>query len=867
MAQVDILKEILDWSTDRPLWQRDALRRLIAQGELDGADVGDLAAICKASHGLVDPIESEPLDKNHLPSADSVSTPVSLHCLTHHAGVNALAQDQTIAFGPTLTVVYGANAAGKSGYTRILKRACRARGAEDILGNVVAGTAPGRPSATIKYTSNGTEQEHRWDDDAPSQRDLSRVSVFDRHCASVYVTEQTDVAYRPLGLDLFDKLSDVCESVRRVLVAEQRSLEAAAAHLPEVPEGTTVHATLSRLTSLTKTEAVTALGSLSTDDLERLEEMRKRQRALHADDPQKTARTYELQAKRLESLAARMQGIHELLSTEAVGHTFAVRDRLIKAQTAAEAMRREAFETQPLSNTGSEAWRGLWAAAERFSNEDAYPDDSFPTTEPNARCVLCQQQLRDDAIERFKRFHDFLNSEAQRERDQALSDFQTRRNAVVHLTVIDGPTKELLDELQLEEAETSDAARAYLEAAQDRLVALINALGDEGASASSLPDLPATPEQVSKHLENLRARVTELRGTDRTATIREIEIELRELEARQLLGKHLDAVLGEIERKKQLAAYQLCLDETRTTAITRKSTEVTKSAVTEQLARSFAQELTALEFRHVEVEMVAAGGSRGALYHKLQLRRAPGVSVPKVVSEGESRCLSIASFFAELSTTDDRSAILFDDPVSSLDHHWRSSVAERLVRESTNRQVIVFTHDIVFLLALAEHADKHSIILKHQYLRRVPSNAGLCEERLPWAAMKVRDRTAYLRDLYQSAAKLHKENKQPEYERAGAHIYGLLREAWERAIEEVLLWGVVERYRPGIQTLNKVKWLADIDEHDCSALEEGMTKASKWLAGHDLAAAENAPFPDPEELKNDIDALDDWVTTIRKRRK
>ncbi|MDP3617342.1 MAG: AAA family ATPase, partial [Rhodoferax sp.] len=63
---------------------------------------------------------------------------------------------------------------------------------------------------------------------------------------------------------------------------------------------------------------------------------------------------------------------------------------------------------------------------------------------------------------------------------------------------------------------------------------------------------------------------------------------------------------------------------------------------------------------------------------------------------GEQRCLSIAAFFAELSTADDPSGIVFDDPVSSLDFQWRGSVAQRLVEESKRRQVIVFTHDVVF---------------------------------------------------------------------------------------------------------------------------------------------------------------------------
>jgi transposase-like protein len=60
------------------------------------------------------------------------------------------------------------------------------------------------------------------------------------------------------------------------------------------------------------------------------------------------------------------------------------------------------------------------------------------------------------------------------------------------------------------------------------------------------------------------------------------------------------------------------------------------------------------------------GGAEGVLYHKLVLARASGVELPRVVSEGEQRCLAIAAFFAELSTADDPSAIVFDDPVSSL---------------------------------------------------------------------------------------------------------------------------------------------------------------------------------------------------------
>jgi len=93
-----------------------------------------------------------------------------------------------------------------------------------------------------------------------------------------------------------------------------------------------------------------------------------------------------------------------------------------------------------------------------------------------------------------------------------------------------------------------------------------------------------------------------------------------------------------------------------------------------------------------------------------------------------------------------------------------------------------------------------------------------------------------------------------------------LREAWERGVEEVLLGGVVERYRPGVQT-QQVAQIADITAEDCKNVETAMTKCSKWLPGHDQAAAARADIPEPAELKADIEALENWVAAIRKRRK
>ena len=209
---------------------------------------------------------------------------------------------------------------------------------------------------------------------------------------------------------------------------------------------------------------------------------------------------------------------------------------------------------------------------------------------------------------------------------------------------------------------------------------------------------------------------------------------------------------------------------------------------------------------------------------------------------------------------------MFDDPVSSLDYKWREAVARRLVEEAETRQVVVFTHGVVFLLALKGLADELDVHQADQHVRNLPRGAGVCIEELPWVALKVRRRIGHLKQRLQAAETLHRQGHKAAYETDASEIYGLLREAWERGLEEVLLGGVVERFRPGVHTLH-VDVIADVTREDCKAVSRAMTKCSKWLTGHDQAAAAPAEMPEPEELSADIEALDEWVSAINTRRR
>ncbi len=235
-----------------------------------------------------------------------------------------------------------------------------------------------------------------------------------------------------------------------------------------------------------------------------------------------------------------------------------------------------------------------------------------------------------------------------------------------------------------------------------------------------------------------------------------------------------------------------------------------------------------------------------------------------VLSEGESRTLSLASFLTELKTAPSRSAIIFDDPVSSLDEAWRERIARRLVSEAADRQVVVFTHDLLFLRFLLDEAKRQDVPCAHQYVRR-ENEVGLCSADLPWVAMSTNERIGRLHSRWQTAEKLFRTAR-GSYEPDARDMFGMLREAWERATTEVLLNDVVERYRHSIET-QKVKYLHDITVDDYKALEAGMAECSRWMRGHDQPPADGTPFPEPEALRQRIDDLENWVKAIRARRR
>jgi hypothetical protein len=861
----DALAEIAAWCGELPGWQQDALRQIVEGCELTADDISELVALCKHAHGLEveDVRDLRPLKPEDLPKGTTTGKAVTLCSIAKPENVNALDQTQELKFAPTgLTVVFGYNGSGKSGYGRILRRACRARSTgAPILPNVLgAGGSKSTPAtAVITYALDGKEQKpEQWVDGQRPVEALGSVSFFDTQCAAVHVRDKHNIAFTPVGLDLLPKLGTVCKDVQKRLDDERKRLEAIRPKFLQSPLATGTTAVGKLLKSLsTKTDlaALDNLASLNDAERQRLKDLP----GLLANDPAKQAQELRNRSRRIGVLAATLRQGLALLSDEALSKLRGLAGEFHRKAKAAEAAAKVNFSGDPLTGVGDDVWRELWNAARRYSAV-TYPDREFPVIGgDDAVCVLCQQPLADSAKDRLQRFETFVSDDTATQAATAKRMLDSAIMEIGALPLRDQATSEQLQDVGVADPALYKRTRLALAALLRRWRTVQRARSSSNWEMAGLVVVAGVDDVCSQLDTAARAQSTAADEIERTAKDDErkkLEAELAELKAREWLATVLGDVKEHLTRLAELQKLKDCIDDTKTNKVTAKSKALAKEYATDQLRDAFASEIKRMQqgVRRLNVELAAAAGEFGSSYYKIQLIGAHDAAVESIVSEGEHQCIALAAFLAELATQQGRSAIVFDDPVNSLDHQWRSCFAQRLVEEARDRQVIVFTHDIVFLHDLMSGADDAGVPIS---LCRVQSNrdhCGFVADGLPWVAQKTVQRIDQLEKDARATQADYDAGHDDKYEAGICGVYDGLRATVERAVEEWVFRGVVVRHRDYIN-LKYLRLVTAVTVEHCERLQKLFQRCCDITQAHDRSGLRSFGVPRPDEALADLAEL------------
>lgn len=855
-----INQDIFRWLEKRSTWQRNLFQRVVRNQAIDNSYIEQLVDLLVAGETVIP--ETPTLTIDELPQGGDTKESIAICSVGDLQGVNALLGGQTLEFSPTgMTIVYGDNGSGKSGYARLLKKIVGARHHEEILSNVFTNERCAQ-SAQINYRCGGTDQTATW---SPTFKDTTfgRVHFYDEACGNDYLQNETELSYRPSVLSLLDRLVELIDQVsdeigKRIAVEEAKQFTP-----PNVPDGTSAANFLSELSDRTDPHSLDQLLDAHQDLDNELQKHRQEEARLRATDPTKEKTRLLAVAEDAEALAAHLASIENTLSPAAADHILTLKQKALKSRASADEVSSSSFADEPLPGVGSQTWRAMWEAAKRYAQTEAYPDRDFPATEDDDVCVLCQQPLAQDAQARLRRFRDYVRNTVQQQAKEAERRYSA---AVDQLKKFDVTTPSVLSWLA-HFADNNDLSKETLTAALDVAVTakerILKRLQDN--TDESWVELASVNISIVRSLA--AAKRNEANGIDLDSfkkSLDSVKKKRQECEGLQKLGVVKEEIVGELKRRKHVALLTRKKRELSTTQVTKLSKRLATDYVTKTVSDRFLYEASNLKLEHVVLS--DPRGSKGAIRQIPALKEvstASSISTMQVLSEGEQTAAGLAGFLTEVYFDESKSAVIFDDPMSSLDHQRRRSVAARITELAQDRQVIVFTHDLIFLAELVKCANHFGVDVFEQTIQRNGvKQPGLIISEFPWKAKNVKMRIGDLREDLARIKKRRDSLSADEYEKLTSEWAGRLSETWERLIRSEVIYRIVDRSTTEVRP-KLVRVLAQITDDDYQDFDASYSAVSTWARRHDKSEEFSYVAPDPEEMEYELNRLAEWYARIK----
>ena len=571
---------LIDWANEQDGWVRKLATEVLSSRQALSEEVLGLAfdQLLAEKNLSADPALPVPrLELDEAVTADAAE--FVIETLAGVDGVNALAADQTIEFNPGLTVLFGENGSGKTGYTRILKCLAAVRTAEVILPNVHDPDAAKTQQATIAYRVGGQPQSLTWAGEE-GLSPFTYMGIFDQPAVRLHVDDDLSYVYTPGDLALFPHVTDALTGVRSRLnaaIAERKP--SGNPYLSHFTRGTAVYNLIETLGEATDLEALKRLAATSKDDSTKLGALHTKVVALQGETVPaqlSVARARRDLHKKLTEAAVTIESFDATAYNESVAAA-------AQADTDYATLRGDLFKAAGLAGDGDAVWQAFILGGETYREHLAahdYPSDGDT-------CLYCQQVLGPEALVLVRRYRAFAN-DAARERSAAgrgIATTLTRHVAVIDRGILtEAVNAQLADDQHDPALLAASRLLSGLASQQTRISEGLSVEWDALASLSTEVQDASAPRRDAA--DELIADLT-TKADERKKALEKAQAEHDQLKDRLELNRRLAGITAYVEGAQWAARAGKI--ERRFTPLLRSLTEAAKAASEQLLNSDFAK--------------------------------------------------------------------------------------------------------------------------------------------------------------------------------------------------------------------------------------------------------------------------------------
>lgn len=854
-----VVDEFELWLSERNRWIQTAAKNLIeTKRPPNDEEIAELARLCRIESSKGDDPGFGVVAPGSLALASN-RPEIRIEGISDVHGLNAVKAGADLPFSTgNVTVFYGQNGSGKSGYARLLKQACGSKSKDEIHPNVfVAESPPCR--AKFHLSVGGKSGVIDWAIDLGAHSKLRHAQIFDSKTATLYMGKN-EASYEPSQMKFVAALISISDRVGQTLTAAKNALVSS---LPQFPIEIGATDEKRWLDAIRASSTIPAIEKACLYTPENDAERIALEGALAQKDIAVRIAAIEKEKQGLANVRGTMTALKEKLSDVSVNTLINARSQAKLKRQAAQEAAQKLFGNAPLEGVGEPIWQQLWEQARLYSQSHAYPGEAFPAAINDAKCVLCQQQLSGEAASRLSHFEQFVSAGLEKEAkvaenalislSRALPIAPSEHDWLAHMSLLKVDQQTAIDWHKLLIKRRTDMDTADL------------------AGQVTTFDWSPVDVALEVHSGSLETEVKALNQLLQDGKRQEMENRVRKLQGMQWLFQNKAAILTERERLTAIDQLSKASRLAATNTLTTKNNELAKSELDAGYQTRFAAELKRLGGSRLPVAPVSKTIGKGRTTFGLTLVGAKGNRPPEqILSEGETRIVALAAFLADITGSNQVAPFIFDDPISSLDQDFEERVVSRLVELAQTRQVIIFTHrlSLVALLdaAIKKVADNPNIpdIIHHvQTLRRLEKTSGILAGQ---SARDSKPKTAINKLLDESLPKLKKhqaEGDADSFDLMAKSVCSDFRIIVERAVEMVLINGVVLRFRRDIMTKGLLRKLAHITQEDCDLIDDLMSRYSVY----EHSQADELPSVPPElaDLEADMRSLSAWMKQFQDR--